>query len=176
MAIDETSFPSMEALFGRGGPFSRTLAAYEERPQQTRLAQAVARALDEGSGYFLAAEAPTGVGKSFALLAPAMLRVLDRGERLLFLTAGIPLQEQLLNKDLPLLASTLERDVAYGLLKGRRNYACLLKVHELGGEGYLSFNDGGFASSRIVQWAAETETGDLSELDIAPSHPLAFMP
>lgn len=171
MAIDETSFPSMEALFGRGGPFSRALAAYEERPQQTRLAQAVARALDEGSGYLLAAEAPTGVGKSFALLAPAMLRVLDRGERLLFLTAGIPLQEQLLNKDLPLLASTLERDVAYGLLKGRRNYACLLKVHELGGEGYLSFNDGGFASSRIVQWAAETETGDLSELDIAPSHP-----
>lgn len=162
---------SMEVLFGSCGPFSGALESYEERPQQTRLAQEVARALRMDSGFLLAAEAPTGVGKSFALLVPALLEASEKGKRVLFLTAGIPLQEQLLNKDLPFLASTLKMDLAFGLLKGRRNYACLLKVQELGGEGYLSFNDGGFASARISQWAAETETGDLSELDLAPSHP-----
>ncbi len=161
----------VEALFGRDGPFARTLQAYEERPQQTRLALEVARALSKDDGFLLAAEAPTGVGKSFALLVPALFEALEKEKRVLVLTAGIPLQEQLLTKDLPFLAETLKLDLSFGLLKGRRNYACLLKAQDLSGEGYLSFNDGGFASARIAEWAAETETGDLSELDLAPAHP-----
>ena len=123
-----------------------------------------------------AAEAPPGIGKTFALLVPAMLYLSetenDESKRILVLTAGITLQEQLIAKDIPNLNSLLELDMPYGLLKGRRNYVCLRKAANLDNSGYLDFNqDGGHASLVISEWLRVTERGDLSELSMAPDSP-----
>ena len=74
---------------------------YEERPQQSAMAQAVAKALTEGSN--LCVEAPTGVGKSFAYLVPLFFRASQCALPALVSTGTITLQEQLLHKDIPLL-------------------------------------------------------------------------
>lgn len=77
---------------------------HEVRPEQLSMAEAVARTMQERS--HLIAEAGTGVGKSFAYLLPAMLRCLA-GETVVIATHTIALQEQLVNKDIPLLLRAL---------------------------------------------------------------------
>jgi ATP-dependent DNA helicase DinG len=92
--------------------------------------------------------------------------------RILVLTAGITLQEQLIGKDIPSLNRLLDLDMPFGLLKGRRNYVCLRKAATLDSSGYLDFNqDGGHASLTISEWLRVTERGDLSELPMAPDSP-----
>lgn len=79
--------------------------SFESRPEQIEMARAVATAMDTRS--HLVVEAGTGVGKSFAYLVPAMLRALERGERVVIATNTISLQEQLIQKDIPFLRSLL---------------------------------------------------------------------
>lgn len=137
------------------------------------LANAVWRSLKSKTESILAAEAPPGIGKTFALLAPAMLHLMDEESegRILFLTAGITLQEQLIKKDLPKLNEILGLDMSFGLLKGRRNYVCLRQAAGLAREGFLDFNDGGSASLIISEWLKQTDTGDLGELPLQPNSP-----
>ena len=75
---------------------------FEFRPQQQEMAVAVARALQNGE--HLAVEAGTGVGKSLAYLIPAILFAVARKEKAVVSTHTINLQEQLTEKDLPMLA------------------------------------------------------------------------
>src|SRR5262245_9433867 len=76
-------------------------ADFEPRPQQLEMARAVAQAMETAT--HLLVEAGTGVGKSFAYLVPAVLRCLTRGEIVVIATNTISLQEQLIEKDIPLL-------------------------------------------------------------------------
>ena len=95
----------MQHVFGKGGTLARVLDEYEAREEQAELADAVSRALDEGT--HLLAEAGTGTGKSLAYLVPA----LACGRRVVVATATKALQEQLLTKDVPLAAAALGRTV-----------------------------------------------------------------
>jgi ATP-dependent DNA helicase DinG len=96
----------------------------------------------------------------------------DEFKRILVLTAGITLQEQLIGKDIPSLNSLLSLNMPFGLLKGRRNYVCLRKAANLDNSGYLDIDhDGGQASVTISDWLKTTESGDLSELSLAPDSP-----
>src|SRR6185503_7578455 len=88
-------------VFGPGGAIERELPGYEPRPEQAALAAAVERALD--TSEHLLAEAGTGVGKSLAYLVPA----LASGQRVVVATATKALQEQLLDKDVPVAAAAL---------------------------------------------------------------------
>ncbi len=146
------------------------LPGFEFRGQQLELAEAIEAFLASSEGL-LAAEAPTGIGKTFALLAPALKWAQENQETILILTSGITLQEQLVEKDIPVLQKALGLQLPYGLLKGRSNYVCLRKAQELGQEGYLSFGDGGDASRLIGQWIYQTDSGDLSELELPEAHP-----
>ncbi len=161
----------MFALFGSSGAFAKSFTGYVPRHPQQELAQAVWEMCHAEEGL-LVAEAPPGVGKSFALLAPALLRAHEEDKRILVLTGSIPLQEQLLKKDLPQLMKILDLYLPYTLLKGRSRYACLARIKELGAEGLLSFSgDQGSASARILDWARSSELGDLEEISLPPSHP-----
>ena len=97
---------SVESYLQPDSVVARRLSGYEQRPQQTELAHAVACAL--GEGRHLCAEAGTGVGKSFAYLLPAVLHACARhGDGpILVSTRTIALQEQLEHKDLPFLQSS----------------------------------------------------------------------
>ncbi|MCC6676286.1 MAG: helicase [Phycisphaerales bacterium] len=93
-------------VLSESGPVARALGpSFESRPEQIEMAEAVATAMETRS--HLVVEAGTGVGKSFAYLVPAMLRALERGERVVIATNTISLQEQLIQKDIPFLRSLL---------------------------------------------------------------------
>ena len=99
-----------------------TMASGEERPQQQEMCQAVARALVNET--HLVIQAGTGTGKSLAYLVPAVLS----GKKVAVATATKALQDQLAEKDLPLVADGLGVPVSFAVLKGRSNYICRQRV------------------------------------------------
>ena len=99
-----------------------TVPGFEERPQQDQLARAIERAWTEGT--ITVAEAPTGVGKSYAALVPSLLQ----GGRTIYSTGTKVLQDQVITKDLPFLQANLPIDFTYAPMYGRRNMACHVAV------------------------------------------------
>ncbi|WP_416309426.1 ATP-dependent DNA helicase [Saccharopolyspora sp. NFXS83] len=145
-----------------------------EREGQSRMAAAVEHSI--GSGEHLAVQAGTGTGKSLAYLVPAIRHAVVEATTVVISTATIALQRQLVDRDLPrlskALAEALGRPPTFAILKGRRNYLCLNRIHggapEEPEEGAL-FDP--FAASalerqikRIREWSTETDTGDRDEL------------
>jgi ATP-dependent DNA helicase DinG len=120
---------TLSKFFAPGGALARVLPGYEERPAQQALADAVGRAL--GDGGLLLAEAGTGTGKTLAYLLPAV----ELGRRVVVSTGTKTLQEQLLTKDVPLLARALGRDIDVAVMKGRANYLCLQRYRSFGQAG-----------------------------------------
>ncbi|HTY26905.1 MAG TPA: ATP-dependent DNA helicase [Mycobacterium sp.] len=147
-----------------------------QRPGQVAMAEAVAHALE--TGEHLAVQAGTGTGKSLAYLVPAIARAITENSPVVVSTATIALQRQLVDRDLPrlvdALAGTLPRRPRFALLKGRRNYLCLNKIHgapEADPEASQEELFAPVASSalgrdvaRLTEWASETETGDRDDL------------
>src|SRR5947199_2229948 len=120
----------VRAFFSENGPLSKA-KNFEFRPQQQEMAAAVARALEEER--HLVVEAGTGVGKSLAYLAPAILFAVARKKKAVISTHTINLQEQLTQKDLPMLEKILPVEFRFTMLKGRANYLCtrrLLKARQ----------------------------------------------
>ncbi|HEY4999727.1 MAG TPA: ATP-dependent DNA helicase, partial [Usitatibacter sp.] len=149
-------------FFGPRGLLARALTTYEERPAQSRLATAVGRVLGEGG--VLLAEAGTGTGKTLAYLLPAV----ELGRRVVISTGTKNLQEQLLNKDIPLLARALGRDLSVAVMKGRANYLCLLRYKSFGQAGSFRRFDEIPLFRAVEAWAPSTETGDRGEVEDLP--------
>src|SRR5258708_14487089 len=95
------------------------------------MAEAVQRSI--ATGEHLAVQAGTGTGKSLAYLVPAAAHAMATGAAVVVATATIALQRQLIDRDLPRLATALEpllgRPPSFAILKGRRNYVCLYRLN-----------------------------------------------
>ncbi|WP_028117339.1 ATP-dependent DNA helicase DinG [Ferrimonas senticii] len=79
-------------------------------------------------------QAGTGTGKSLAYCLGALPLALAQGKKICISTATVALQEQLVNKDLPLLMRHSGLNFKFGLVKGRQRYVCLSKLELLAGE------------------------------------------
>ena len=147
----------------------------ESRTGQYEMCEAVASALDQDRHLVVAAG--TGTGKSMAYLAP----LVSSGKKAVVATATKALQDQLVDKDLPLLAEALGKPLKYAVLKGRSNYVCRKKLADLaavadGGQQQLIAADSALEAGRIREeigqlaaWADETADGDRAGLDFEPS-------
>ena len=109
---------TLNAIFGEGGTLARELPGFHFRPQQLAMAQAVAQTI--AARGQLVAEAGTGTGKTFAYLVPALLY----GGKVIVSTGTKTLQDQLFERDLPLVRDALKVPVTIALLKGSANYVC----------------------------------------------------
>src|SRR5204863_3340256 len=158
-------------LLAPRGAAAPAIGAFEDRPSQRDMAAYIADAYNDGGIALL--EAGTGVGKSFAYLVPALEWARENGERTIVSTNTINLQEQLVGKDLPILArafSTGERGVTFALLKGWRNYLCLSRLEQARAGQESLFDDGRAAElESIASWASRTADGSLADLVQEPS-------
>src|SRR5690606_23956930 len=115
------------AVLGPDGPVAARLGRYEDRPSQREMARLIAQLFTRGGIGLI--EAGTGVGKSLGYLVPALRWAAESGERTVVSTNTITLQEQLTTKDLPFLKLALhDQQVRFALLKGWKNYLCLLRL------------------------------------------------
>ncbi len=145
------------------GSIAAEMDQYEDRPSQREMARAIAELYNDGGVALL--EAGTGVGKSLGYLLPALRWAALNGERTVVSTNTINLQEQLVRKDLPFLSRALEGEqkVRFALLKGWRNYLCLLRLEQarlISGD-LLAESDG---LGEISRWAKVTKDGSLGDL------------
>jgi ATP-dependent DNA helicase DinG len=151
-------------IFGPDGPISRALPAYRFREQQLAMAVAVARAIDE-RGQLLA-EAGTGTGKTFAYLVPALLS----GGKVVVSTGTKTLQDQLFQRDLPLVRDALKVPLTVALLKGRANYVCHYHVGRTRREGTFASRADIRYLERIESFARSSTSGDKAELADVPDN------
>lgn len=161
----------------------------EPRLGQQEMAAAIENALNNGE--HLLVQAGTGTGKSLGYLAPVLARIGEGTERVMIATATLALQHQLATKDIPAALAAVQEITGqaptFAVLKGRSNYACLLKVREGGttDQGALLgaadlIEAGGAASAESIlgaevvalrEWAEEELiAGGLADRDDAPTH------
>lgn len=156
----------VDSIFSETGLLSKA-KNFEYRPQQREMAVAVARALERGE--HLIVEAGTGVGKSLAYLIPAILFAVRNGKKAVISTHTINLQEQLYEKDLPMLEQILPVDFKYAMLKGRANYLCTHRLYKAMEQAKNLFTTTEEQElQRIWEWSKRTEDGSLSDFDIEP--------
>ena len=161
----------VEEFFSPAGSLSRA-KNFEFRPQQQQMAAAVALALQNRE--HLAVEAGTGVGKSLAYLVPAILFAVANRKKAIVSTHTINLQEQLTEKDLPMLAGVLGAlpepvKFSFSMLKGRANYLCTRRLQKARQQsGNLFTSSEAEELQRIYEWSKETKDGSLSDFDVEP--------
>jgi ATP-dependent DNA helicase DinG len=158
----------VRSILAPGGRVAGHLKGYEHRPEQLQMAEAVDAAFREGR--HLIVEAGTGVGKSFAYLAPAIREAVRERRRVVVSTYTISLQEQLIEKDLPLLKEATGEDFVAVLVKGRSNYLCLRRLERACARAASLFEADSQRRElrRVADWAMDTRDGSLSDLAPEP--------
>ena len=149
-------------VFGADGLLSQAIAGYRLRTQQLEMAQAIAEAIENNS--VLIAEAGTGTGKTFAYLVAALLR----GGKVIVSTGTKTLQDQLFDRDIPLVRSVLASPVTVALLKGRANYVCHYHLERAKSEGRFLTRDDTVHLARIDSYCRTSTSGDRGALSDVP--------
>jgi ATP-dependent DNA helicase DinG len=154
----------LNQLLAEQGAIARRLSRFELRPQQLEMASAIERTLSNRGK--LVVEAGTGVGKSFAYLLPAIGRVVNSSERVVISTHTINLQEQLIDKDIPLLNAVIPEEFSAVLVKGRGNYVSVRRLKQASErqDRLLSDDEQRHSLHVIEDWAYSTKDGTLATL------------
>jgi ATP-dependent DNA helicase DinG len=155
-------------VLAAGGLIAQQYPGYQEREPQMRFAGAIDEAIMRGAKVI--SELGTGTGKSYAYLIPGLLA----HKRMIVTTTVKSLQEQLVGKDLPFLASVLKdalgRTIRFVYLKGKGNYVCHTRVAKLAGQMSFETPEAAADWARFDEWYKATATGDMDEIN-PPLHP-----
>ncbi|MEM1283503.1 MAG: DEAD/DEAH box helicase [Chlamydiota bacterium] len=154
------------SLISKDGPLAKFIPNFESRKEQQEMMHDIIEAYNDNKVALI--EAGTGTGKSIAYLIPAIFWSLQCKERTLISTNTITLQEQLLHKDIPLLAEALNVDIRAVLVKGMSNYVCLRKLHEARQEMSLFPDEEQEELLEIEKWAEQTQDGSKADLSFKP--------
>ena len=155
--------PSMREVFGPAGFLEKCMiGGYEHRRAQLEMAEMVHDAFE--THHHAIVEAGTGTGKTLAYLVPAIAS----GRRVVISTATKSLQEQLYHKDIPFLQKHFAPHLKVAVMKGRSNFLCRAKLHQIAGQPVLKGLDEIDAFQQIHKWSELTETGDRAELTFLP--------
>jgi ATP-dependent DNA helicase DinG len=154
---------SMRDVFAAGGLLERSMiGGFEHRAAQLEMAEMVHDAFQ--TRHHAIVEAGTGTGKTLAYLLPAICS----GRRVVISTATKSLQEQLYQKDIPFLKKHFAPNLKVAVMKGRANFLCRSKLHQMADSPMLKGMEELDAFRQMRGWAKLTETGDRAELTFLP--------
>ncbi len=159
----------IERFFSEQSPLGTKVVAFRPRVQQRDMALAVAEAIRDNA--ILVVEAGTGTGKTFAYLVPALLN----GGKVIISTGTKNLQDQLFQKDLPMVRDALKAPVSVALLKGRANYVCHYHLEQAHSDGLFKTREDVRHLGKIRQYAKTTQSGDKSGLADVPENAPIWM-
>ncbi len=158
---------SLPEIFSPDGPLAKAIGGYRVRQQQVDMAERIAAAINSQSVFI--AEAGTGTGKTFAYLVPA----LKSGGKVIVSTGTKTLQDQLFNKDLPMVRDALKAPVKIALLKGRANYVCPYHLQNALADGRFLTREDAADARRISNFAKVTQSGDKAEcIEVSETSPV----
>ena len=168
--MQKLDFDDITGALREGGSVASRLESFEPRQAQLALMELIIRCFNEDA--IGAAEAGTGVGKSFAYLLPALRFAERTEERVVVSTATITLQQQLFGKDIPLVKSATGSDVKVALVKGRGNYLCFMRLEDALREPDLAGSEEQEELESVARWAEGSKSGGRDELPFPPSEDL----
>ena len=147
---------------------------FESRSSQVRMVEKIIEAFNEEKVFLC--EASTGTGKSLAYLIPSILWAVENQQKIIISTNTINLQEQLIQKDIPMACKITGQDVPFAMVKGRNNYLCLRKLGQVMSSWKSESNSLLFENDKekekLIKWGKQTQNGDKAELDFIPSYHL----
>lgn len=157
---------NIDEFFGEKGKIHQKIKKFEPRKEQYKMSKYIEKCMNENKKLII--EAGTGTGKTIAYLLPTLLYALKNNLKLIISTNTINLQEQLINKDIPLVKKIIGEDFTYEIVKGRGNYLCKRKLKNIN----VIENEQDTEEEKkekkilksILEWDEVTETGDRSEL------------
>ncbi|AKG35378.1 ATP-dependent DNA helicase DinG [Paenibacillus durus] len=142
------------------------LPQYESRQAQEIMFGEVIKALEEERHLLI--EAGTGTGKSLGYLLPAIYQSVRTGQKVMVSTHTINLQDQLRERDIPLLTEAVPFPFKAAVFKGRGHYLCLRKFeHKINKKDYASPREDTLTSAQMIVWLTQTESGDDEELNLS---------
>lgn len=156
----------IKPYFEKKGLLSTVFDEFEYREEQLEMADIIEKGLNSETKVIV--EAGTGTGKTLAYLIPSIEWSIKNKKRVIITTNTINLQEQLLNKDIPMVKKVIQDEFSYALIKGRGNYLCNRKLNNVATGDIVDMDD--FSQSQktqlkeIIKWGGRTESGDRAEL------------
>jgi len=159
----------VERFFSEQSPLASKVTSFRPRAQQREMALKVAEAIRNND--ILVVEAGTGTGKTFAYLVPALLA----GGKVIISTGTKNLQDQLFQKDLPMVRDALNAPVSVALLKGRANYICHYHLARTESDGLFKTREEIRHLGKIRQYSRLSESGDKSGLADVPENAPIWM-
>ncbi|MBK5930007.1 ATP-dependent DNA helicase [Halochromatium salexigens] len=158
--------PAVIQALAADGPLAERLPHFHPRAQQQDMAARVAERL--AAGGTLICEAGTGTGKTFAYLVPALLS----GRKIVISTGTRNLQDQLFQRDIPLIREALAVPIEVALLKGRGNYLCRYRLALALEEPTRYRPEVRQHLQQVRDWSSYTQQGDIAELAIPEDDPV----
>ena len=156
--------PQTEPLiWERDGGLSSLDDRFDKREGQTKMMREVWTAFQNHEHALI--EAATGIGKSLGYLVPAAIHAKQTGKPVVISTYTTLLQQQMINRDIPLLEKIFPFPVKAAVLKGRSHYLSIRKFKHILQEDDDNY-DSVLAKAQILVWLTDTETGDLSEINL----------
>jgi ATP-dependent DNA helicase DinG len=152
----------LQKTFSADGPLALAVKEFRARPFQIEMAQAVAQSIADNG--VLVAEAGTGTGKTFAYLVPALLS----GGKVIVSTGTKTLQDQLFDRDIPMVREALTVPVTVALLKGRANYVCHYYLERALKDGRLPTREDVRYLGEIERFARSSLSGDRADCAAVP--------
>jgi ATP-dependent DNA helicase DinG len=163
--LDGFHIDEVAHVLEKDGPMSDLMSGYEERPEQLHMVRSVAEAFQDNK--HLIVEAGTGTGKSLAYLIPSVYYAKATGHRVVVATHTINLQEQLKERDIPLLKNVIDFPFDIAVFKGRANYVCMRKIAtNVNQQGLITDHNETTFFVRMLTWLIETDGGDREELSL----------
>jgi ATP-dependent DNA helicase DinG len=159
----------VERFFSEQSPLATEVASFRPRDQQREMALVVAETIRDNA--ILLVEAGTGTGKTFAYLVPALLN----GGKVIISTGTKNLQDQLFQKDLPVVRDALKAPVSVALLKGRANYVCHYHLERALSDGRFATREEVRHLGKIKKYAKVSDSGDKSGLSDVPENAPIWM-
>lgn len=159
---------ALAARLAPGSSFA-SRPGYEDRPGQREMLRFVVDCFNDGGTGLV--EAGTGTGKSLAYLVSAADWARRNSEKTIVSTNTINLQEQIVNKDLPMVAEALDPSrVKWALFKGRGNYVSIRRAR-LAAEsaGELFEDERSSDIDALTAWLDKTRDGTRSDLPFTPA-------
>lgn len=163
---------NIDEYFGDSGKIHKNFQKFEIRKEQYDMAKAIENSVNENQKLIV--EAGTGTGKTIGYLLPTLLYCLENDLKLIISTNTINLQEQLINKDIPIIKKIVENDFTYEIVKGKGNYLCKRKLYNI---NIIETEKDTMEEAiekrlikNLVTWDETTETGDKNELKYEVSY------
>jgi ATP-dependent DNA helicase DinG len=152
------------AVLGDNGIIGEHIPDFESRASQLGMAELIDEAIALGESRVI--EASTGIGKSFAYLVPAFLS----DAKVVISTGTRNLQDQLFQKDIPLIRKAIVSPKKVALLKGRSNYCCPHRLERYRAEDRFKSREMAAIFRAIAGWAETSDSGDIGEFADIPEN------